>query len=92
MGKFRSLYHILWFRARKLFKETQTVEVGLGPARAFENLLDYLGAKGIALVMVDKKQAPAVWVLVDVVGASGFSPLKAFMFCSADPLFSGEVF
>ena len=74
-----------------LCEKAQPSQVILGPAGALKNLSDGFWAERIAEVMIHKQHSAPIRVLVDMVGAAGFSAAEALMFNSSDPFPCGTV-
>jgi hypothetical protein len=72
-------------------KEAEAAQISLGPAGALQDLSDGFRAECIVEVMIHQQHSASIRVLVDMVGAAGFSAAEALIFDSSDPFPSGVV-
>jgi hypothetical protein len=72
-------------------EESEAAEIVLGPAGALKNLSDGLWAERVIEVMIHKQHSASIRMLIDMVGAAGFSAAKALMFDGPDPFACGAV-
>lgn len=87
-GLLRSIGHddCLW-----LCEKAMPPQISFGPAGALKNLSDGFWAERVVEIMIDKQHAASVRVLVEMVGAAGFSAAKAFIFDGPDPFACGAL-
>jgi hypothetical protein len=69
----------------RLGKESKAAQVGFGPAGALQDVSDGFRAERVVEVMIHKQHAASIRVLVDMVGAAGFSAAEALVFDGPDP-------
>ena len=74
-----------------LSKESETPEVAFSPAGTGKDLSDGLRPEGVVEVVIDKEHPASVRVLIDMVGAAGFSAPEALVFDGPDPFPGGAV-
>jgi hypothetical protein len=80
-----------WGVKKRLWQKTQASQIGLSPACALKDLSDGLRPEGLAEVVIHKQHSTSIEVLIDVVGAPGFSAPEAFILDGSDPFPSGAV-
>lgn len=84
----RSISHDAGLR---LWEQAEPPQIIVGPAGALKNLSDRFWAEGIVEVMIDKQHPASIRVLIDMVGAAGFSAAEALVFDGPDPFPGGAV-
>jgi hypothetical protein len=87
-GLLRSISHDAGLR---LWEQAEPPQIIVGPAGALKNLSDGFWAEGIVEVMIHKQHPASIRVLVDMVGAAGFSAAEALVFDGPDPFPGGAV-
>jgi hypothetical protein len=88
LGLFGSVGHD---HALPLCEESEPAQVGFGPAGALQDLSDGFRAERVVEVMIDKQHSASIRVLVDMVGATGFSAAEALIFDGPDPFPGGAI-
>jgi hypothetical protein len=72
-------------------EEPQPPEIVLGPAGALKDLSDGFRAERVVEVVIHQQHSASIRMLIDMMGASGFSAAESRIFDSPDPVPGGAV-
>jgi hypothetical protein len=75
----------------RLCEEAKPPQIIVGPAGALKHLSDGFWAERVIEVMIHQQHTASIRMLVDVVGAAGFSAAEALILDGPDPFLGGAV-